>query len=48
MGKIGGGEWEVQASNYVMNRHRNKRHNIGNIVNGIVIGLHSDKWWLHL
>ena len=28
--------------------HRNKRHNIGNIVNDIVIVLCGDRWWLHL
>ena len=36
MGKMGEGEWKVQASSYGI-RQGNKRHNIRNIVNNIVM-----------
>lgn len=42
--KNGWGEWEIQAFSYGINKYRNKRHSIENIVSDIVIALHGDKW----
>ena len=41
MGKMGEGDWEVQASSNGMNKSWAERHNTGNIVNGIVITLYG-------
>ena len=41
---MGEGEWEIQASSYGMNKSREERYSIGNIVNGIVIALYGDRW----
>ena len=38
----GEGEWEVQASSYGMNKSRDERHNIENVISAIVIVLSSD------
>ena len=44
MGKIGEVEWETVHSNYGVESHGNKRHSIGNIVNGAVIGVYGGIW----
>lgn len=46
MGKMGEGDWEIQASSYRMNKG-NKRYGIASIVNGI-IAFNGDRWLLHL
>ena len=48
IGKMGKGEREVQVSSYEWVSHGDEKHNIENRVNGIIIVLYDDRWWLHL
>ena len=43
LGKMGEGEWEIQASSYGIS-HGNKRHSIRNRVDDIIIALYGDRW----
>ena len=43
MGKIGEGEWEIQASSTGMKSHGTKRHSVQNTVNGMVIAIFGDR-----
>ena len=47
MGKISKEEWEVEASSDGKNKSQDERYSIGNIVNGIIIALYSDRWSPH-
>lgn len=37
-------EGEIQDSSYGMNKSWNNKHNLGNIVNDIVIAVYSNRW----
>ena len=41
---IGEGDYEVQTSNYKINKSWGCNVHIGNIVNNIVTTLHGDRW----
>ena len=41
---MGEGEWEIQTFGYGMNKSRDERHSIGNIVSGIIIAVYADRW----
>ena len=43
MSEMGEGEWEIQASRNRIS-HTERRYNIGNIVNSILITLYGDRW----
>ena len=43
MGRMGEGEWEIQASIMEWVSHGDKGHNMGKMVNGMVIALYGDR-----
>lgn len=48
IGRMGEGEWEVQASSHKRNKSQEERYIIGNIISGTVKCCNDDTWWLPL
>ena len=43
MGKMGEGEWGIQASSYGIRKSWDEGHSIGNVVGDTAMGLYSDR-----